>query len=90
MQLRDPRSEGNAEPLDRLGLPLERQALDELFSATYEELRRLAFSVKRNDPSATLTPTALVNEAYLRLGNDGAFKGAWARLGEARLRLRSV
>jgi RNA polymerase sigma factor (TIGR02999 family) len=44
-----------------------RQALDELFSATYEELRRLASTVKRGDPSATLSPTALVNEAWLKL-----------------------
>lgn len=41
--------------------------LDELFSATYEELRRLARAVRRDDPSHTLNPTALVNEAYLKL-----------------------
>jgi RNA polymerase sigma factor (TIGR02999 family) len=40
---------------------------DEMFSAAYEELRRLATSVKRGDHSATLNPTALVNEAWLRL-----------------------
>jgi RNA polymerase sigma factor (TIGR02999 family) len=45
----------------------DRHALDELFSATYEELRRLAASVKRTDPNATLSPTALVNEAWLKL-----------------------
>ncbi len=45
----------------------ERRALDELFSAAYEELRRLASSVRRGDPSATLSPTALVNEAWLKL-----------------------
>jgi RNA polymerase sigma factor (TIGR02999 family) len=44
-----------------------KQALDQLFSATYEELRRLASSVSRGDPSETLNPTALVNEAYLKL-----------------------
>lgn len=43
------------------------RALDELFSATYEELRRLATAVRRGDPSATLSPTALVNEAWLKL-----------------------
>jgi RNA polymerase sigma factor (TIGR02999 family) len=42
-------------------------ALDDLFSATYEELRRLATSVKRDDPAATLNPTTLVHEAYLKL-----------------------
>lgn len=41
--------------------------LDRLFSAAYEELRRLAVSVKGADAGATLNPTALVNEAYLKL-----------------------
>ncbi len=45
----------------------ERQALDALFSLTYEELRRLASNVLRDDRNATLTPTALVNEAWLKL-----------------------
>lgn len=43
------------------------RALDELFTATYEELRRLAATVRRGDPSATISPTALVNEAWLKL-----------------------
>ena len=43
------------------------RALDHLFSAAYEELRRLASTVRRGDPSETLNPTALVNEAYLKL-----------------------
>ena len=46
--------------------------LAELFSLTYEELRRLASSVRRGDPSATLTPTALVNEAWLKLARSPA------------------
>jgi RNA polymerase sigma factor (TIGR02999 family) len=45
----------------------DRRALDELFSAAYDELRRLAASVRRSDPRATLSPTALVNEAWLKL-----------------------
>jgi RNA polymerase sigma factor (TIGR02999 family) len=45
----------------------DRKAFDELFSATYEELRRLAAGVRRDDPRATLNPTALVNEAWLKL-----------------------
>jgi len=54
-----------------LGLPAEdRNALDHLFSATYEELRRLASSVRRGDPSATLNPTALVNEAWMKLAKS--------------------
>ena len=43
------------------------RALDALFTATYEELRRLAAAVRHGDPSATLSPTALVNEAWLKL-----------------------
>lgn len=49
------------------GAPQTREALDELFSLAYEELRRLAASVKRRDFNATLSPTALVNEAWLKL-----------------------
>lgn len=44
--------------------------LDALFSAAYEELRRLAASVGRDDPSETLNPTALVNEAYVKLAES--------------------
>ena len=50
-----------------------RGSLDQLFSVTYEELRRLASSVKRSDPSATLNPTALVNEAWLKLASSPTF-----------------
>lgn len=48
----------------------DRAALDHLFSVTYEELRRLAATVRRDDPGATLSPTALVNEAWLKLSNS--------------------
>lgn len=51
-------------------VPTDRQTLDQLFSLTYEELRRLASSVKRGDPSNTLSPTALVNEAWLKLAKS--------------------
>jgi RNA polymerase sigma factor (TIGR02999 family) len=47
--------------------PEQRRALDQLFSLTYEELRRLASTVKRGDPGITLSPTALVNEAWIKL-----------------------
>jgi RNA polymerase sigma factor (TIGR02999 family) len=50
----------------------ERRALDDLFSAAYEELRRLAATVRRGDPAATLSPTALVNEAWLKLADSPA------------------
>jgi RNA polymerase sigma-70 factor, ECF subfamily len=44
-----------------------------MFSATYEELRRLASSVKRDDPGCTLTPTSLVNEAWIKLARSPRF-----------------
>lgn len=52
----------------------ERRALDHLFSATYAELRRLAASVRRGDPNATLTPTALVNQAWVKLAGSAGFR----------------
>jgi RNA polymerase sigma factor (TIGR02999 family) len=49
--------------------------LDSLFSVTYEELRRLASSVRRNDPAATLSPTTLVSEAWLKLARSPMMAG---------------
>lgn len=51
----------------------DRRTLDHLFSVTYEELRRLASSVRRDDPAASLTPAALVNEAWLKLAGSPPF-----------------
>ena len=53
--------------------PEERKRLDVLFSLTYEELRRLAATVRRGDPSLTLNTTALVNEAWLKLAGSPNF-----------------
>lgn len=61
------------EPAGPGATPEERQALDHLFSVTYEELRRLASSVRRSDPRATLSPTTLVNEAWLKLASSPPF-----------------
>jgi RNA polymerase sigma factor (TIGR02999 family) len=52
---------------------LDHAELDYLFSATYEELRRLAASVKSHDPGATLNPTTLVHEAWIKLARSPAF-----------------
>lgn len=52
------------------GTVADREAIDLLFSATYEELRRLAASVRRGDPGVTLNPTALVNEAWIKLADS--------------------
>lgn len=48
----------------------DRETLDLMFSAAYEELKRLATRVRRGDPGETLSPTALVNEAYLKLADS--------------------
>src|SRR5688572_5788535 len=48
----------------------DRDSLDQLFSATYEELRRLAASVRGSDVRATINPTALVNEAWVKLAGS--------------------
>lgn len=48
----------------------DRTSLDTLFSLAYDELRRIANRV-RGDQSATLSTTALVHEAYLKLIPSG-------------------
>ena len=45
------------------------QHLDTFFAATYEDLRRLAALVKRRHKSATLNPTALVHEVWLKISS---------------------
>ena len=51
----------------------DRRTLDQLFSITYEELRRLAATIRRGDPGVSLSPTALVNEAWLKLASSPPF-----------------
>lgn len=49
-------------------------ALNELLPLVYDELRQLARShMRRQAPQHTLQPTALVNEAYLRLAGQHQF-----------------
>ena len=49
----------------------EKNAADELLSAVYQELRRLASAkIAKERPGHTLQATALVHEAYLRLVNN--------------------
>ena len=43
------------------------RALDELMPLVYDELHRMAQAVLRNRSNQTLQPTALINEAYLKL-----------------------
>ena len=67
----------------------ERRKLDHLFSVTYEELRRLASTVRRGDPAATLSPTTLVNEAWIKLADSPSF-AAMSRLHFKRIAARAM
>jgi RNA polymerase sigma factor (TIGR02999 family) len=89
MRLRKSRDfQGGVEEETKVPLE-ERRELDHLFSVTYEELRRLASSVKRDDPGATLNPTALVNEAWLKLSKTPRFAST-SRLHFKRIAARAM
>jgi RNA polymerase sigma factor (TIGR02999 family) len=82
--------EGPRPELSERSAPVvSRHALDLLFSATYEELRRLASSVRRGDPSATLNPTALVNEAWMKMAKSPEIE-ATSRLHFKRIAARAM
>ena len=53
----------------------DREAYGRLYEAVYAELRRVAGAkLRREAPGHTLQPTALVNEAYLRLDPQAAWE----------------
>jgi RNA polymerase sigma factor (TIGR02999 family) len=52
---------------------------DEMFCIAYEELRRLARSLKRPGQQATLNATALVHEAYIKLSRAPRFRAQSAQ-----------
>ena len=85
------RGEKTVTPAQNFGIGpgLDRADLDYLFSVTYEELRHLAASVRRTDPGATLNPTALVHEAWLKLASSPAFV-ATSRLHFKRIAARAM
>lgn len=89
MPLRNTRIQDHGDSYTAAEKVPERSALDRLFSVTYEELRRLASSVKRNDPGATLNPTALVNEAWVKLANSPHFAST-SRLHFKRIAARAM
>ena len=60
-------------PADAVDLESRRE-LDHLFSLTYEELRRLAATIRRGGADATLNPTALVNQVWLKLAHSHRFQ----------------
>lgn len=69
------------------------QAGDKLLPLVYDELRRLAASkLAREAPGQTLQPTALVHEAWLRLGGDAqpSWQGRRHFLGAAAEAMRRI
>jgi RNA polymerase sigma factor (TIGR02999 family) len=89
MRLRNNRFESGFQPNEMNKTPEERRTLDRLFSVTYEELRRLASSVKRSDPGATLSPTTMVNEAWVKLAKSPQFAST-SRLHFKRIAARAM
>lgn len=67
----------------------DQRNLDELFAATYEELRHLASAVKGRDKSVTLNPTALVHEAWLKLSSSAGL-AATSKLHFKRMAARAM
>ena len=56
----------------------ENRAADELLTAVYDELRRMATrQMSRETAGNTLQPTALVHEAYFRLVGDLSDQAGW-------------
>jgi RNA polymerase sigma factor (TIGR02999 family) len=73
--------------------PEEAQPAAELLPALYAELRRLAAALTaQRGPGQTLTPTALVHEAYLRLvkGEDPGWQGRRHFFGAAAQAMREI
>jgi RNA polymerase sigma factor (TIGR02999 family) len=71
----------------------ERQPAEELLPAVYAELRRLAAALSsRQPPGQTLTPTALVHEAYLHLvgKQDPGWEGRRHFFGAAAQAMREI
>jgi RNA polymerase sigma-70 factor, ECF subfamily len=70
----------------------DRSAADKLLPLVYKELHRLAAAyMRRERPDHTLQPTALINEAYLRLaGEDVDWNGRAHFIGLAAHVMRQV
>ena len=51
-----------------------KQALDDLFSLAYEELRRIARSIPHSGPNVNVSTQTLIHEAWLKLVNSSKLK----------------
>ena len=69
----------------------DREAYARLYEAVYAELRRVAgANLRREAPGHTLQPTALVNEAYLRLAPDATWQNRRHFFGAAAEAMRRI
>jgi RNA polymerase sigma factor (TIGR02999 family) len=67
------------------------RAAEQLFPVVYAELRRLASArMAREQPGHTLQPTALVHEAWLRLGDAATFENRGHFFGAAAEAMRRI
>lgn len=69
----------------------DRAAFDALYRSVYDELRRMArINLRREKQGHTLQPTALVNEAYLRLAPAASFESRRHFFGAAAEAMRRI
>ena len=66
-------SPGKARQYAADSVSAQESARDDIFSLVYEELRRQASFVRKNEAQATINSTALVHEAWLKLKESRAF-----------------
>ncbi len=72
-----PRKHGQGRPALEDGRQIDRehkQALDDLFSVAYEELRRIAASIPHSGPNVNVSTQTLIHEAWLKLVNSSKLK----------------
>lgn len=88
-----PMPESGPTPNPEAAAPPEPARTDELVALVYQELRSLAEQrLRALGPGASLQPTELLNEVYLRLGKDGSrsWAGTSHFIGAAALAMRSI
>jgi RNA polymerase sigma factor (TIGR02999 family) len=71
--------------------PGNTRTAEELLSVVYAELRRIAYArMARERPGHTLQPTALVHEAWMRLGDGARFENRAHFFGAAAEAMRRI
>jgi RNA polymerase sigma factor (TIGR02999 family) len=85
----DRRGSGNAPGDCALGFEWENDSGDELLSSLYHELRRLAAAKMAGEKPQTLQATALVHEAWIRMGQQN-FKNRAHFFGAAAEAMRRI